>query len=162
MYQAHDAKDKIKQIKQSIRELGKLRIRLFIQELGNLGCSIEQIKKRPQVYDINGKKYDIRYRGKAKKVAGGDAYWYSVAFNVLQDVAAVIYLHINSDEFIKLPSKFLSEKYGEMHPDKSKPDVGIFDIDWTKREIVLKGGNRLSIDEYCYSLSDKDVTNLFL
>ena len=43
-----------------------------------------------------------------------------------------------------------------MYPDRSKRDVGVFDIDWDNQMLVLKEGELVSIAEYYHNLIDPD------
>ena len=61
----------------------------FINKLVSLGYRVSEISKKPQIYSVNDKLVNIRSRGKSRELAdGGKLFWYSIAFNVLQEGAA--------------------------------------------------------------------------
>ena len=125
----------------------------FINKLASLGYRVTEVRKKPQIYSINGELVNIRSRGKSKEpVDGSRLFWYSVAFSVLQDVKWVIYITTESDYFVMLPGSFLESLKDRMYPDKSKAGVGVFDIDWDSMTIELKQGERISIDDYYHNL----------
>ncbi len=125
----------------------------FINKLESLGYRVAKVSKRPQIYSINDELVNIRSRGKSKETADGSRLlWYNVAFSVLQDVKWVIYMTTGPDYFVMLPSSFLGNLKGRMYPDKSKAEVGVFDIDWDSMTIELKQGKRISIDDYYHNL----------
>ena len=118
-----------------------------------LGYRVTEVRKKPQIYSINGELVNICSRGRAKKTVGGNRlFWYSVAFSVLQDVKWVIYMTTESDYFVMLPSSFLESLKDHMYPDRSKAGVGVFDIDWDNTTIELKQGEIISIDDYYHNL----------
>lgn len=133
----------------------------FINKLASRGYRIEEVRKKPQIYSINGELVNIRSRGKHKEASIGRLFWYNVAFNVLHEVKWVIYLTTESDYFIKFPSSFLENLKDHMYPDKSNAGVGVFDIDWDNEMIVLKQGERVSIKNYYHNLIDEDYHPFF-
>lgn len=58
----------------------------FINKMISLGYNVTELRKKPRIYSINGELVNIRCRGKSKEIAGGRGFWYSVTFNVLQEV----------------------------------------------------------------------------
>ena len=124
----------------------------FINKLASLGYRIKEVRKKPQIYSINGELVNIRSRGKHKDTADGSRlFWYSIAFSVLQEVKWVIYITTTPDYFVMLPSSFLESLKERMYPDMNKVDVGVFDIDWDGLAIELQG-ERKSINEYYHNL----------
>lgn len=128
----------------------------FINKLSSLGYKIQEVRKKPQLYSINDELVNIRSRGKHKNAAYGRSFWYSVTFNVLQEVKWVIYLMTSSDYFIMFPSSFLENLKDRMYSDRSKTGVGVFDIDWDNEMIVLKQGELIRISEYYHNLIHPD------
>ena len=133
----------------------------FINKLASLGYRIEEVRKKPQIYSINGELVNIRSRSKHKEASIGRLFWYSIAFNVLHEVKWVIYLTTESDYFIKFPSSFLENLKDRMYPDRNKAGVGVFDIDWDNEKIVLKQGERVSIRDYYHNLIKEDYYPFF-
>ncbi len=133
----------------------------FIDKLVSKGCEVRAVRKRPQIYSINGKLFNIRSRGMSKKIGGGTGFWYSVSFSVLQEVNGIIYLMTNSDYFIMLRSNFLEQLKDRMYLDRSKPNVGVFDIDWTEGYLVLKGGELERIWDCLHDINDPNITRVF-
>ena len=126
----------------------------FINKLTSLGYRVIIISKKPQIYSINGELVNVRSRGKSRKTGEVDRrFWYSVSFSVLQDVKWVIYMTTGSDYFVLLPSSFLESLKDRMYPDRSKSEVGVFDIDWDNLRIDLKQGERISISDYYHNLT---------
>lgn len=118
----------------------------FISKLTSSGCDIQNVKG--QIYIIDGKKVNIRCRNKEKTIGGNKSFWYSIAFNVLEEVDYVIYLTPNS--YIRFPSNFLREVKDRMYYPSNGRHMGIFDIDWDDLSIILKDG-RINIDEYYHT-----------
>ena len=128
----------------------------FINKMASLGYRIQEVRKKPQVYSINGELVNIRSRGKHKDTADGSRlFWYSIAFSVLQEVKWVIYIATTPDYFVMLPSSFLESLKNRMYADMKKADVGVFDIDWDSLAIELQG-ERKSINEYYHNLIHPD------
>jgi hypothetical protein len=128
----------------------------FVDKLASLGYTVQEVRKRPQLYRINDELVNIRSRGKHKNSSYGRSFWYSVTFNVLTEIKWVIYLMTSSDYFVMLPSRFLEHLKERMYPDRSKKGVGVFDIDWDNEMLVLKEGELVSIAEYYHNLIDPD------
>ena len=128
----------------------------FINKLSSLGYRIQEVRRKPQLYSINDKLVNIRSRGKHKSTAYGRSFWYSVTFNVLQEVKWVIYLMTSPDYFFMFPSSFLGNLKDRMYSDRSKTGVGVFDIDWDNEMMVLKQGELIRINEYYYNLIHQD------
>ena len=133
----------------------------FINKLASLGYRIEEVRKKPQIYSINGELVNIRSRSEYKEASIGRLFWYSIAFNVLHEVRWVTYLTTESDYFIKFPSSFLENLKDRMYPDRNKAGVGVFDIDWDNEKIVLKQGERVSIRDYYHNLTNEDYHPFF-
>jgi len=133
----------------------------FINKLESLGYNVIPIRKKPQIFSINNELVNVRCRGKEKTIAGGRGYWYSIAFNVLQEVKWVIYVTTTSDYFFIFPNTFLDNLKDQMYLDKQKSDTGVFDLDWDNLKIVLKQGEIKSIDEYYYNLLHDDDYPIF-
>ena len=133
----------------------------FINKLASLGYRIEEVRKKPQIYSINGERVNIRSRSKHRDATYGRSFWYSIAFNVFHEVKWVIYLTTESDYFIKFPSSFLENLKDRMYPDRNKAGVGVFDIDWDNEKIVLKQGERVSIRDYYHNLINEDYYPFF-
>ena len=134
----------------------------FINKLESLGYRVTEVRKKPQIYSINGELVNIRSRSKSKKPAGGNRlFWYSIAFSVLQEVKWVIYITTEPDYFVMLPSSFLDSLKDRMYPDRNKADVGVFDIDWDGLAIELKQGERISIYEYYQNLTGSQDYPIF-
>ena len=128
----------------------------FINKLSSRGYRIQEVRKKPQIYYINDECVNIRSRGKHRINAYGRSFWYSITFDVLQEVRWVVYLMTSSDYFIMFPSSFLEKLKDHMYPDKSKPGVGVFDIDWDNQMIVLKQGELIGISDYYHNLVHQD------
>jgi len=129
----------------------------FINKLESRGYRIREVRKKPQIYSINDALVNIRSRGKHKDTADRSRlFWYSIAFNVLQEVKWVIYITTTPDYFVMLPSSFLASLKDRMYADRNKADVGVFDIDWDGLAIELSQGERISIYEYYHSLTHTD------
>ena len=129
----------------------------FINKLESLGYRIQGVRKKPQIYSINGELVNIRSRGKHKDTADGSRlFWYNIAFSVLQEVKWVIYMTTTPDYFVMLPSSFLESRKDRMYADKKKADVGVFDIDWDGLAIELSQGERVSIGDYYHNLIDPE------
>lgn len=124
----------------------------FVTKLVSLGYEVIEIRKKPQIYSIDGKLVNIRSRGKSKQTTHGRQFWYSVHFSVLQEVRWVIYLTTDSDYFMMFPSSFLESLKERMYPDRRNAEVGVFDIDWDNEMIVLKQGEVIGIGEYYHNL----------
>lgn len=138
----------------------KDKIKRFISKLIDLGFGVHEASQKPQIYIINSKLVNLRCRSKEREMSEGSkiledrAYWYSISFNVLQEVDWVIYLMTTSDYFIMLPSSFLNDIKERMYCDYSKKDVGIFDINWDGLLIELKDGV-VDISHYYHNLLDE-------
>ncbi len=128
----------------------------FISKLALLGYRTREVRKKPQIYSINGEPVNIRCRGKSRGTADGRRFWYSIAFSVLQEVSWVIYITTESDYFVMLPSNFLNSLKDLMYPDRRNTEIGVFDIDWDSLEIVLRQGERISINEYYHNLLEPE------
>jgi len=129
----------------------------FINKLASLGYRVREVRKKPQIYSINGELVNIRSRGKSRGTADGSRlFWYSVAFSVLQEVKWVIYIATESDYFVMLPSSFLDSLKDRMYPDRSKAEAGVFDIDWDGLAIELSQGEKISIYEYYHNLIEPE------
>ena len=129
----------------------------FINKLASLGYEVRAVRKKPQIYSINGELVNIRSRGKHKDTTDGSRlFWYNIAFSVLQEVKWVIYLMTDSDYFVVFPSSFLESLKGRMYPDRNKANVGVFDIDWDGLAIELGQGKRISINDYYHNLIDRE------
>lgn len=125
----------------------------FINKLASLGYRISEVRKKPQIYSIDGELVNIRSRGRSRETSDlSRRFWYSIAFSVLQEVKWVIYLTTDHDYFVMFPSNFLEGLKDRMYPDRSKATVGVFDIDWDNLTIDLKRGERISINEYYHNL----------
>ncbi len=124
----------------------------FIDKLESLGYRVTKVHKRPQIYDINGERVNIRSRGRSRETVYGRVFWYSVAFSVLQEVKWVIYMTTTPDYFVMLRSSFLERLKDSMYSDRSKTGVGVFNIDWDNMMIELKQGETRSIGEYYHNL----------
>ena len=125
----------------------------FLNKLASLpGYNVRECRKKPQIYSINDKLVNIRCRGKSKEIAGGRGFWYSISFNVLQTVDWVIYLTTTSDYFFMFPVSFLDGIKDRMYPDRSKVDVGIFDLDYDSEMMVLRQGKPESVSQYYNNL----------
>jgi hypothetical protein len=61
-----------------------------------------------------------------------------------------------SDYFVMLPSSFLESLKDRMYPARRNAGVGMFDIDWDNEMIVLKEGERISIDDYYHNLIHRE------
>jgi len=132
--------------------IAKNKLDEFIGTLASLGLyQIQQEKKKPQIFTINGARVNIRSRARSKQTNGSIVFWYSAAFNVLEEVDWVIYLTTRPEYFFMFPSSFLLEYKDRMYPDASKANVGIFDIDWEYEEIKLRGGP-IKISDYYHNL----------
>ena len=127
----------------------------FINRLESLGYRIQEVRKKPQIYSINGELVNIRSRGKSKEIAGGRGFWYSVIFNVLQEVKWVIYITTSSDYFFKFPSSFLDNLKDRMYPDRRNSGSGVFDLDRDNEMIVLRY-EVIRISEYYCNLLHPD------
>ena len=133
----------------------------FVNKLESLGYEVRAVRKKPQIYSINGKLVNIRSRGKSRETADGSRrFWYSITFDVLQEVEWVIYLTTDPDYFVMFPCNFLRSHKDKMYPDRSKAGVGVFDIDWDNLKIDLKG-KRISIDDYYRNLIRKEDYPMF-
>lgn len=119
----------------------------FISKLTSSGCIIQNVKSRE--YIIDGKKVNIRCRNKEKTISGNKCFWYSVEFNVLEEVDYVIYL--TPDSYIRFPSDFLRKIKDRMYRPHDGRYMGVFDIDCDDLSIILKNG-REDIDKYYYHL----------
>ena len=128
----------------------------FVNKLRSLGYRIEEVRKRPQIYSINGELVNIRSRSKDRNAVYGRSFWYDVAFSVLHEVKWVIYLMTESDYFVMFPSSFLESIKDRMYPARNRAGVGVFDIDWDNLMIVLEQGERISIGEYSHNLINCD------
>ncbi len=125
----------------------------FINKLASLGYRVRrEVRKKPQIYYINGELVNIRSRGKSQETTYGRRFWYNVTFSVLQYVKWVIYITTDSDYFIMFPSSFLDSHKDRMYPDRKNAGVGVFDIDWDNEMIVLKEGKPIRIGEYYHNL----------
>jgi len=124
----------------------------FINKLESLGYRIQKVRKKPQIYSINGERVNIRSRSRSEETTYGRRFWYSIHFSVLQDVRWVIYITTDSDYFIMFPSSFLESLKEHMYPDRKNAGVGVFDIDWDNEMIVLKEGEIISIADYYHNL----------
>lgn len=128
----------------------------FINKLASLGYSIQEVRKKPQIYSIDGERVNIRSRSNYKEASYGRSFWYSISFSVLQEVKWVIYITTSSDYFYKFPSSFLENLKERMHTDKKNAGVGIFDLDWDNGMMVLKQGELIRINEYYHNLVNQD------
>jgi hypothetical protein len=128
----------------------------FINKLASLGYSVTEVRKKPQIYSIDGKRVNIRCRGKSREIAGGRGFWYSISFNVLQEVDWVVYLTTTSDYFFMFPVVFLDGIKDRMYPDRKKVDTGVFDVDWDNEMIILRHGNVERISKYYHNLIHPD------
>jgi hypothetical protein len=124
----------------------------FVTKLVLLGYEVREIRKKPQIYSIDGKLVNIRSRGKSKETIHGRQFWYSVHFSVLREVRWVIYLTTESNYFMMFPSSFLESLKERMYPDRKNTGVGVFDIDWDNEMIVLKHGELERIGKYYRNL----------
>jgi hypothetical protein len=122
----------------------------FISKLTSSGCEIQHVKKR--IYIIDGKKVNIRCSNKEKIISGDKCFWYSIEFNVLEEVDEVIYLTPNS--YIRFSSNFLRKIKDRMYYPRNGRYMGIFDIDWDDLSIILKD-ERINIAEYYHYLGDE-------
>lgn len=135
----------------------------FINRLTSKGYNVQPGPKKPQIYIIDGKPVNIRCRGKSKTIADGRGFWYSVSFNVLREVKGVVYITTGPDYLFMFPSNFLESLKDRMYQDKSKAGVGIFDLDWDKQEMILKGNPEPISEYYCnlvYQYDFPDIDSL--
>ena len=128
----------------------------FINKLAARGYNVAEVRKKPQIFNINDELVNIRCRGRYKKIAGGRGFWYSISFNVLQEVKWVIYITTSSDYFFMFPSTFLENLKDRMYPDTNKAGVGVFDLDWDNEMIVLRQGDVIRIGEYYHNFISED------
>ncbi len=128
----------------------------LLRGLALSGHTVREVSKKPQVYSIDGHLVNIRSRGKLRRAAEGDRqFWYSVAFSVLEKVQWVIFMTTEANYFVMLPSDFLDSLKDRMYPDRSTEGLkGVFDIDWDQLEMVLRGGERVSINDYYQNLDE--------
>ena len=135
----------------------KKKVRDFLDKLLSLGYSVEEVSKRPQVYSIDNELVNVRCRGKVRKNAYGEdrVFWYSVSFDVLQNVKWVLYLTTTSDYFVMLPSKFLESLEDHMYDDYNKDSTGIFDIDWDGLTMELRD-KTIDLMPYHYNLLEEE------
>lgn len=128
----------------------------FINKLASRGYNVSVVKKKPQIFSIDGTLVNIRCRGKSKEITGGRGFWYSISFNVLQEVKWVIYITTTPDYFFMFPNTFLENLKDRMYPDKNKAGVGVFDLDWDNEMIVLRQGDVIRIGEYNHNFINPD------
>ena len=133
----------------------------FISKLASMGYEVREVRKKPQIYSVNGELVNIRSRGRSQETTYGRRFWYSVTFSVLQDTKWVIYLTTDSDHFMMFPSSFLVSLKDRMYPDRKSAGVGVFDIDWDNEMIVLKEGEVIRVGEYYHDLTDEDYYPTF-
>jgi len=135
----------------------KKKVRDLLHELRSLGYSVEEVSKRPQVYSIDNELVNVRCRGKTRENTYGEdrVFWYSVSFNVLQDVKWVLYLTTTSDYFVMLPSEFLESLEDDMYDDHSKDSTGIFNIDWDGLTIELRD-KTIDLMPYYHNLLEEE------
>ena len=90
---------------------------------------------------------NIRSSEKSEETTYGRRFWYSITLSVLQDVKWVIYLTTDSDHSMMFPSSFLDIHKDCMYNDGSRSGVGIFNIDWDNKMLVLKEGEPTRVSE---------------
>jgi hypothetical protein len=128
----------------------------FISKLESRNYNVELVSKKPQIYVIDDHRVNIRCRGKSRVTTYGRSFWYSITFNILQEVEWVIYITTSSDYFFMFPSTFLNSVKDRMYPATQKAGVGVFDLDWDNESIVLRHGDLIHISEYYHNLVHED------
>ncbi len=126
----------------------------FINKLESRGYEIKPVRKKPQIYSIDGELVNIRSRRAPRETEYGRVFWYDVAFSVLQDVKWVIYITTSSDYFVMFPSSFLEGLKDLMYPVERDAGKGVFNIDWDNEMIELKGETK-SIGCYYHNLIEQ-------
>ncbi|HLA63165.1 MAG TPA: hypothetical protein VK610_01970 [Rhodothermales bacterium] len=126
----------------------------FIAKLKDLGYKVDQIKRKPVTYRINGKRVNVRVRDiPADTVA--TRFWYDLSTSVLDDVDYVAYLTTSLDYFVMMPSGFLKGVSERMSTRPKHPNKRVFYLDWDRLELELTGGERISFNSYYHNLKDE-------
>ncbi len=129
----------------------------FINKLTSLGYTVRFVSKKPQYYEIDGQLVNLRCTRTMKEDSSRSRkFLYSVNYNAMREARWFIYLMTESDYFIMFPREFLCLLYERMYPDHSKPNEGVFDIEWDEMTINLQGGEKEDINPYYHNLIHKE------
>jgi hypothetical protein len=116
---------------------------------------VKKISTYGEVYDINGKRINIRCRTKSNSINESRLFWYSFNYSLADRVDYVLYMMTTSEYFILFPVAFLEEIKSSLYHLNDNPSTKTFYIDWDQLLLLHKDGVK-SISDYHKSFSVED------